>query len=68
MAIDPLKKSYRNGRKDQLEVDSSILRDADEVCHTREELVEYIKARLGIISEQLTVENVREIKDIHNLL
>lgn len=68
MAIDPLKKSYRNGRKDQLEVDSSILRDADEVCDTREELVEYIRARLGIISEQLTVENVREIKDIHNLL
>ena len=48
MAIDPLKKSYRNGRKDQLEVDSSILRDADEVCDTREELVEYIKSRLGI--------------------
>ena len=68
MAIDPLKKSYRNRRKDQLEVDYSILRDAAERFETKEGLMEFVDSRFNVISSHLTYENANELKDEHGLL
>ena len=68
MAIDPLKKSYRNRRKDQLEVDYSILRDAAEIFETKEGLMEFVESRFNVISSHLTYENANELKDEHGLL
>ena len=68
MAVDQVKRSYRNGRKDQLEVDYSILMDEADKLDTKEDLMEFVESRLKLISSRLTSENVNELKDEHGLL
>ena len=46
MTVDQVKKSYSNERKDQLEVDYSILKDEAERFEAKEDLVEFVESRL----------------------
>ncbi len=68
MAIDPLKKSYRDGRRDQLDLDHDILKKGNEQCESKEDLYLWMENRLDLVSEKLKLATVKEIKDEHGIL
>lgn len=63
--MDPFRKEYTIGRKDQFDLDYMIFRKATEETRTREELINYLEEMFQYIISRVQSERAKDLmKDL----
>lgn len=66
--VNPFKKEYTNGRKDQFDLDYALFRKSIEESSTREELIEFLQEKFDYIIAKIASERAKDLMEELELL
>lgn len=66
--VNPFKKEYINGRKDQFDLDYALFRKSIEESSTREELIEFLQEKFDYIIAKIASERAKDLMEELELL
>lgn len=61
--MNPFRKEYTNGRKDQFDLDYAMLKKAIEETETREELVKFLEDKCNYIIARVASERAKDLME-----
>lgn len=61
--VNPFKKEYTNGRKDQFDLDFALFRKSIEETSTREEMIEYLQGKFNYIIAKIASERAKDLME-----
>lgn len=59
--VNPFKKEYTNGRKDQFDLDYALFQKSVEETRTREEMISYLERNFSYIIQKIAVERAKDL-------